>query len=109
MKLLNQINDKLLKSVSKNYRNEIKIVKSTKHTRRQGKTDIKEIADEFTNEYESLCSSVPSSQSDLSDVQNCIDFRIYEHCNKKCTNHFKKLSLEDIDKSIKFLRKNKSV
>ena len=74
-----------------------------------GKTDIKEIADEFANEYKSLYSSVPSSQSDLIDVQNCINFRIYEQCNKtNCANHFNKLSLEDIDKSIKFLRKNKS-
>ena len=42
-------------------------------------------------------------------MQNCIDFRIYEQCNKtNCANHFNKLSLEYSDKSIKFLRKNNS-
>ena len=59
-----------------------------------------------TNEYDSLYSSVSSSRSDLIDEQNCIDFCIYEHCNKaNCANHFNRLSLEDIRKSIKFLRK----
>ena len=71
-----KINDKLSKSNSKNIGMRLKELKSTKHTCTEileCKADIKDIAGELTNKYESLYSSVPSSQSELIDVQNCID------------------------------------
>ena len=92
--------------------NEIQKIKSVKKICTDivdDKTNRIEIAEAFADEYDTLYSSVPSSQSDLLDIQRCITGRIQQQCmENKCVNHFNELTLEDIDSSIKYLRKYKS-